>query len=483
MNHKLISKILGLILIIETAFMIPSLILGLVYDDGSARGFIISMALAIIIGLILVNIKIDKRSLSPTDGIMIVTVTWVAVSIIGALPLFIGTAMTYIDSLFEIVSGFTTTGASVISEIEEFPKSIILWRSTTHWIGGMGILVFTVGLLPKLGVGGFQIYKAESPGPVSGKIESRISQSSQRLYIIYLIITLILFIFLKIAGMSFFDSIVHTFGVVGTGGFSSNNDSFMSYGGYAIPIIMSVFMFMCATNFQVYALLTKKKFKEIFMSSEIKFWFIFIAFVIISIALNLYKEGYGTIGESFRDSVFQVTSISSTSGFANSDYDLWPSFSRFLLLICMIFGGCAGSTGGGVKIVRISVLLKLISREMKKVTHPKAVLPIRSNGKNVDDNIVLGISAYLGIYFIIALFSTAIVASSGRDILTSFSSVATTLSNVGPGFGDIGPTKNFAFYSDFYKIYFSILMLLGRLEFFTIMGLFAPRYRKKGAFN
>ncbi|MGI5948784.1 TrkH family potassium uptake protein [Peptoniphilus sp.] len=483
MNHKLISKIIGLILIIEVVFMVPSLILGLTAGDGSAKGFAIAILVSLIIGLLLISIKYDKKFLSPTDGIAIVTLSWLVVSIVGALPLFISGDMSYVDSFFEIVSGFTTTGASVIVEIEKFPKSIILWRSTTHWIGGMGILVFTVGLLPKLGVGGFQIYKAESPGPVSGKIESRISQSSQRLYIIYIVITIALFICLKAAGMSSFDSVVHTFGVVGTGGFSSKNNSFMSYTGYAIPIIMSVFMFMCATNFSVYALLTKKKFKEIFMSSEIKLWFGFIASAIILIALDLYRSGYSSLPEAFRDSAFQVTSISSTSGFASADYDLWPSFSKFVLVICMIFGGCAGSTGGGVKIVRIAVLLKLISREMKKVTHPRAVLPIRSSGKNVDEEIVLGITAYLGTYFIITLISTLIVTFSGTDIMTSFSSVITTLSNVGPGFAEVGPTKNFAFYNDFYKIYFSILMLLGRLEFFTIMGLFSLSNRKKGAFN
>ena len=229
MNYKLISKLLGYILLIETAFMAPSLILSLVERDGSSYGFLIPMAIAVFLGLILINLKIKKNSLSPRDGILTVTASWVLVSIIGALPLCISAGMTYVDSFFEIVSGFTTTGASVISGIESFPRSVVLWRSITHWIGGMGILVFTVGLLPKLGVGAFQIFKAESPGPVAGKIESRISQSSKRLYIIYLILTLALFILLKLAGMPVFDSLVHTFGVLGTGGFSSYNDSLMAY--------------------------------------------------------------------------------------------------------------------------------------------------------------------------------------------------------------------------------------------------------------
>ena len=243
MNYKLISKILGFILLIETAFMAPSLILSLVEKDGSASGFYISMALAIFLGLILINLKVEKKSLSPRDGILIVTASWILVSLVGALPLFIAAKMTYVDSFFEIVSGFTTTGATVISGIESYPRSVILWRSITHWIGGMGILVFTVGLLPKLGVGGFQIFKAESPGPVAGKIDSTISQSSKRLYIIYIILSLALFLALKIAGMPVFDSLVHTFGVLGTGGFSSYNDSFMSYKGNAVHFILAFFCF------------------------------------------------------------------------------------------------------------------------------------------------------------------------------------------------------------------------------------------------
>lgn len=480
MNYKLISKLLGYILLIETAFMAPSLILSLVERDGSSYGFLIPMAIAVFLGLILINLKIKKNSLSPRDGILTVTASWILVSIVGALPLWISAGMTYVDSFFEIVSGFTTTGASVISGIESFPRSIILWRSITHWIGGMGILVFTVGLLPKLGVGAFQIFKAESPGPVAGKLESRISQSSKRLYIIYLILTLTLFICLNLAGMPFFESLVHTFGVLGTGGFSSYNDSFMSYEGNSVHFILAIFMFLSSTNFAIYALLSKKKFKEVLQNDELKLWICIIIVAITLITLDLYSEGYPSLFMAFRDSAFQVTSISSTSGFSNADYELWPSFSKFILLILMLFGGCAGSTGGGIKIVRISILLKLIKREMKKATHPKAVLPVMSDGKSLSDEVVLGINAYLGTYFVIAVLSTALVTLSGVDVITGFSSVATALSNVGPGFGDIGPTKNFYFYSDFFKLYFSFLMLLGRLEFFTIMALFTGgRHRKE----
>lgn len=473
MNYKLISKLLGYILLIETAFMAPSLILSFVDKDGSSSGFLIPMAIALVLGFILINLKSRKRSLSPRDGILIVTASWILVSLVGAIPLYISANMTYVDSFFEIVSGFTTTGASVISGIESYPRSVIFWRSITHWIGGMGILVFTVGLLPKLGVSGFHIFKAESPGPVAGKIESTISQSSKRLYIIYITLSAALFICLKIAGMSVFDSLVHTFGVLGTGGFSSFNDSFMSYPGNAVHFILALFMFLSATNFTIYALLYRRKFKEILHNDELKLWIFITVSTITLITIDLYSNGYPSLLLAFRDSAFQVTSISSTSGFANADYELWPSFSKFILLMLMIFGGCAGSTGGGIKVMRISILLKLIKREMKKATHPKAVIPVMDDGKILSDEVVLGINAYLGTYFVIAIISTGIVTLSGVDIITGFSSVATTLSNVGPGFGAIGPTKNFAFYSDFFKLYFSLLMLLGRLEFFTILALFS----------
>lgn len=279
--------------------------------------------------------------------------------------------------------------------------------------------------------------------------------------------------------MPIFDSVVHTFGVVGTGGFSSYGDSLMSYSGYSVHFILSFFMFLSSTSFTIYALLAKKKFKEVFANDELKLWIKIIVISIILITIDLYHNDYTEPLMAFRDSAFQVTSIASTSGFASADYDLWPSFSKFILLILMLFGGCAGSTGGGIKITRISLLLKLIKREMKKATHPKAVLPVISDGKALSDEVVLGINAYLGTYFVIAILSTAIVTLSGVDIVTGFSSVATALSNVGPGFGDIGPTKNFHFYSDFFKIYFSALMLLGRLEFFTILALFSKRSHRK----
>ncbi|WP_055078943.1 TrkH family potassium uptake protein [Lagierella massiliensis] len=478
MNKKLIVKILGIILLIEAAFMLPSLIISFYMKDSSNKGFLVAMSILIVLFLATRFIKIKDYTLAPLDGLFIVGFSWILVSIFGAIPLYINTELDFISSFFEIVSGFTTTGASVIGNIESYPKSVVFWRSITHWIGGMGILVFTVSILPRLGVGGFQIYKAESPGPVAGKIQSTTARSGKILYRIYLLITLIIFLALIATKMSVFDAAIHTFGVTGTGGFSSHNDSLTRYGTPTI-VVLSIAMFICATNFNVYFLIYKRKFKEILNNDELKMWFLFIGIAVLSIAICLFNNGYGSFSLSLRDSALQVTSVSSTSGFANTDFDLWPSFAKTLLFLLYFMGGCAGSTAGGLKVVRITVLYKLVKREIKKTIHPKAVVPIRLNGKNLSEQVVLGICAFTAVYFFVFCISTAIITLDGHDIRTSMSAVATFLSNVGPGFSKVGPTKNFAFFSSGYKLYFSFLMLLGRLEFFTLIALISPSNPKK----
>ena len=478
MNKKLIVKILGIILLIEAAFMLPSLIISFYLKDSSNKGFLVAMSILIVLFLATRFIKIKDYTLAPLDGLFIVGFSWILVSIFGAIPLYINTELDFISSFFEIVSGFTTTGASVIGNIESYPKSVVFWRSITHWIGGMGILVFTVSILPRLGVGGFQIYKAESPGPVAGKIQSTTARSGKILYRIYLLITLIIFLALIATKMSVFDAAIHTFGVTGTGGFSSHNDSLTRYGTPTI-VVLSIAMFICATNFNVYFLIYKRKFKEILNNDELKMWFLFIGIAVLSIAICLFNNGYGSFSLSLRDSALQVTSVSSTSGFANTDFELWPSFAKTILFLLYFMGGCAGSTAGGLKVVRITVLYKLVKREIKKTIHPKAVVPIRLNGKNLSEQVVLGICAFTAVYFFVFCISTAIITLDGHDIRTSMSAVATFLSNVGPGFSKVGPTKNFAFFSSGYKLYFSFLMLLGRLEFFTLIALISPSNPKK----
>ena len=484
MNYSITLKIVGYILIIESIFMLPALLFSYVINDGAFNSFVVTIIGMIILGLICKEQETKKTKVTPRDGLLVVSVAWIVASIFGAIPLYISRSLpTYIDAFFEIVSGFTTTGASVVQNIEILPKSIVLWRSITHWVGGMGILVFTISLLPKLGVAGFQMFKAESPGPVTGKIEPKLSSTAKRLYIIYIIITITLFILLWICGMTPYDSIVHTLGVVGTGGFSSKANSVGFYnngtGLNLISIIMGIFMFMCGVNFSNYYLVYKGKIRTVLRDEEFKTYAGIIVFSTVVIAIDLFFNKYGGILKSISDSFFQVTSISSTSGFSNVDYDVWPSFSKYVLYILMFLGSCAGSTAGGMKIVRLVVMYKLIKREIVKVIHPKAVIPNKLNNKILNDEVVLGITSYMVVYIILLVVCSGIVTISGIDIISATSAVVTMLSNVGPGFLAVGPSKNFFFFSDGYKLLFCFLMLLGRLEFFTLLALLAPRSTRR----
>lgn len=477
MNYAITFKILGLILAIESVFMLPPFIMSYLINDGATNAFLITILIMLISAVVMIRkTPIGRQKVSPKDGLLIVSLAWIIVSIFGAVPLYVSKSVpTYVDALFEIISGFTTTGATVISNIEQLPKSIVLWRSMTHWIGGMGILVFTLSLLPKLGVGGFQIFKAESPGPVAGKIEPKTSQTAKRLYVIYMFITVILFGLLLVGGMTPFDAIIHTLGTVGTGGFSSKADSVGAYSGNYIPIIMTIFMIICGTNFTMHYYLYKGKFKEIIHDDEFRAYYIIIFLAILIITLDLYFSGYGKLSKTIVDSSFQVSSVMSTSGYSNANFDLWPTLSKYVLLILFFTGSCAGSTAGGMKIIRIVVVIKMVKREIVKALHPKAVVPIKINNKIVNEEVVLGISSYLSVYILIFVIASGVVASSGVDLISSISSVATMLSNVGPGFSSVGPTQTFGFFAMGYKLLFCALMLLGRLEFFTLLALITPR--------
>lgn len=477
MNYAITCKILGVILAIESVFMLPALAMSAVTGDGARNAFLVTLLLMVLAAIVMtVNAPRGRQKVSPKDGLLIVSLAWILVSIFGALPLYLSESVpTYIDGLFEIISGFTTTGATVIPDIESVPHSVVLWRSMTHWIGGMGILVFTLSLLPKLGIGGFQIFKAESPGPVAGKIEPKMSQTAKRLYVIYMFITVILFVLLLFGGMTPFDAIVHTLGTVGTGGFSSKVDSIGAFSGNYIPIVLTIFMIICGTNFTLHYYLYKGKFKEIIRDDEFRAYYLIIFFAILIITLDLYFSGYGKMSKTLVDSSFQVSSIMSTSGYSNANFDLWPTLSKYILLLLFFVGSCAGSTAGGMKVIRIVVVVKMVKREIEKALHPKAVVPIKINNKIVNEEVVLGISSYLSVYILIFVVASGIVASSGVDLITSISSVATMLSNVGPGFSLVGPTQTFAFFAPGYKLLFCALMLLGRLEFFTLLALITPR--------
>lgn len=474
MNYGIVRRVLGDILIVESLLMIPSLLIAIYTGGNDVYAFLITIILTAIVGFIMRRNKHGKL-INASDGLAIVAFGWVLASVFGALPLFLSGATNYLDAFFETVSGFTTTGATVISNVEALPQGILFWRSFTHWIGGMGILVFTIALIPALGIGGFQIFKAESPGPVAGKIAPRIKDTAKILYALYFGMTILEIIMLKLGGMNLFDSMVYTFGTVGTGGFGTKNNSIAFYDSTYIHLVIGTFMIMAGINFTIYYSIFKKKFKEAFLDEELRLYLSIIVVAFVAIALNLYLTNYGSLGLSFRDSYFQVGSIMTTTGYTTANFDLWPSFSKGILLLLMFIGGSAGSTAGGLKVIRILILIKLIRREISKIFHPRAIIPIKANDRIVPNDTVSSINSFVALYFVIFVISTLLVTLEGVNLESAASSVVATLSNIGPGLGFVGPTQNFGAFHNATKVLFTFLMLLGRLELFTIIALLAPK--------
>ena len=481
MNYGIVLRVLGILLVIESGLMAPSLLISYFQGGADFYPFLISIGLTLLAGILISRSKPKDTSISAKDGLAIVALGWLAISIFGALPLFLSKATpTYIDAFFETVSGFTTTGSSIIPNVEILPKGILFWRSFTHWIGGMGILVFTIALLPALGIGGFQIYKAESPGPIAGKMAPRIKDTAKILYLTYLGITVLEVILLLLGKMTLFEAFVHTFGTVGTGGFGIKGSSIGDYSSY-IQVVIGIFMVVSGVSFSLYYSVYRGKGKEIFKNEELRLYLGIILSATALIALNLYLTNYDTIMSSLRDSFFQVSSIMTTTGYATADFDLWPSFSKGLLVILMLIGGSAGSTAGGMKVIRILVMFKLIRREISKIFHPRAVLPIKNDGRMVPNEVVAGIYSFIALYLVIFCLGTLVITLEGVGLVTASTSVIATLSNIGlgPGLALVGPSQNFALYSGATKLLLSFFMLLGRLELFTIIALLAPKTWKR----
>ncbi|MBO1265017.1 TrkH family potassium uptake protein [Proteiniclasticum sp. SCR006] len=475
MNYGIVIKVLGIILLIESLLMSPAIFISQQHGGEAVRAFLLTIAVMLVIGLIMMNVKSRKDQIRAKDGIVIVALGWLMISIFGALPLYLTESVPhYVDALFEIISGFTTTGSSVIADVESLDKGILFWRSMTHWIGGMGILVFTLALLPALGVGSLQIFKAESPGPVAGKIVPRMKDTARVLYITYIAITLIELVFLLFGGVNLIDSFVITFGTVGTGGFGPRNDSLASYSSY-VHIVTGIFMVLSGVNFSLYFLVFRKKYKDFLEDRELRLYLFFIFSAVVMIAVNLLMTFKGDVFISIRDSFFQVASIMTTTGFSTVDYEQWPSFSKLILFFLMFIGGSAGSTAGGMKVIRIMIILKLIKREVSKIFHPRALIPIKVGGKIVSNEVIARINSFLALHLVIFVIGVLVVSLEGVDMISSISSVAATINNIGPGFGSVGPTMTFADYSIFTKLFLSLVMLLGRLEHFTIIALLVPK--------
>ena len=476
MNYGIVRKVLGIILIFEALFMVPSLGIATYLNEADKYPFLFCILITGLIGFAMYSPKVDKKTIRAKEGLAIVAFSWILISFFGCLPfVFSGSIPSLIDAFFETVSGFTTTGATLIDNVEILPKGILFWRSFTHWIGGMGILVFMVALLPAIGVGGFQIFKAESPGPTADRFVPRIKDTAKILYITYISMTLIQIALLLFGGMSLYESMLHTFGTVGTGGFSTRNLSIGAYNSTYIHIVIAVFMILSGVNFSLYYVIYKGRWKEVLKNQELKLYLGIILGSTILIALNLKISAFQDIGTALKDALFQVSSIITTTGYATVDFDLWPAFSKSILFLLMFVGGCAGSTAGGMKSIRILVLLKKIKREVGKIFHPRAVMPIKNGDKIIADETVSGISTFFALYIFIFLISVVIISLEGIDLASAATAVAVTLGNVGPGFGFVGPRTTFSGFTPYSKLFFSFLMLLGRLELFTIIAFFAPK--------
>ncbi|WP_342366889.1 TrkH family potassium uptake protein [Anaerosalibacter bizertensis] len=476
MNYGVVIKILGNLLTVEALLMIPSLLVSLYYNQYDKKAFLISIFITGVLGFIMGRKEETKENIKAKEGLAIVAFGWILASFFGSLPFVLsGSIPSWIDSFFETVSGFTTTGATIVDNVESLPMGILFWRSFTHWIGGMGILVFTIAILPTLGVGGFQIFKVESPGPMPDRIVPKVKDTAKILYITYFIMTVLEIILLLFGGMSLYDAAVHTFGTVGTGGFSIKAASVGAYDSTYIHIIIGIFMILSGVNFSLYYLLFQGKWKEVFRNEELRLYFGIIFSSVILIALNINSEIYKNIGLALRDAFFQVGSIITTTGYATTDFDKWPTFSKSILFLLMFVGGCAGSTGGGIKNIRILVLFKLVKREFSKILHPRAVIPIKTNGEIVSNETVAGITSFFALYIFIFVLGTVLISLEGMDLVSSSSAVASALGNIGPGFGIVGPVETFSSISSMGKLLLSLFMLLGRLELFTIIALILPK--------
>ncbi len=475
MKSKLVFKIMGYLLLLLAVSMIPPFLIALFTGQDDMMAFLISIAVTAVTGFVLMRIKIDEKStVKNREGLAIVTFGWLFASIFGALPFFIsGYIPSYIDAFFETVSGFTTTGATILTDIEVLPMGLLFWRSFAHWIGGMGILVVAVAILQMVGSSGFHIFKAESPGPIADKIAPRIKDTAKILYTAYVAITLLEFVLLMFGGMSAYESAIHT---LGTGGFSTRNASIGAFNSSYITIVISIFMIMSGVNFSLYYLIFKRKFRDVYKNSELRLYLGVILASTIAIAINTNATVYANWFESFKHALFQVSSLVTTTGYTSFDYEQWDTFSQAILFMLMFVGGSAGSTGGSIKVIRILALIKLVKREFIKILHPRSVVTVKIDGQAMADDTLMNIASFFMLYMMIFIFGSIIVATEGVGLSGAASSVAATLGNIGPGFGFVGPTQTYAAFSSPIKLLLSFFMILGRLELFTVLALLTPKF-------
>ena len=469
MNLLLVFSLIGKLLLVESALMAPSLVIALIDRTPDASAIGITMAIAAAAGVALSLIRPKDDRLRPREGFSVVAMAWMIFSLLGGLPFYLsGYIPSMVDCFFEVVSGFTTTGSTILTDVECLPRGLLFWRSFTNWVGGMGVLILSMALLPKLGGRTVFLMRAESPGPSPDKLVPRMEQTAKILYALYLGMSVLLFVTLILCGMNWFDAAIHTFGTAGTGGFSNYN---LSVGHFANPVIeavIGVFLLLFGVNFTLYFHLLKGNFRAIRENSELRVYVVLVTASVILIALNISPQ-CANLTDAFRRSFFQVGSVITTAGFATDDFNLWPMFSKSILLILMLTGCCAGSTGGGMKLIRVTMLLKGVRREIRRTIQPRVTNVIKIDGKAVDEDIFNATSMFFFGYMAVIVLATLLVSLDNFGFESTLTAVITCINNIGPGLGMVGPMGNFSEFSNMSKIVLSLCMLLGRLELYPIL--------------
>ncbi len=479
MNYKMIVQTLSYILRVEAALLLPSLIIAVARGETTVAAFLATIIILLAVSCVSFFLKPETKTIYAREGFVIVAASWILMSFFGAMPAYMsGYIPSFVDSLFESASGLTTTGSTILKDIEILPRSLLFWRSFSHWVGGMGVLVFVMAIMPLAGGRSMHIMRAESQAPNVGKLVPKIKNSAMILYGIYIFLTVLLFFLLLAGDMPVFDSLCHAFATAGTGGFSIKNASIAHYNSPYIQWVISIFMVIFSVNFNLYYLLLLGQFRRVFKNEEL---LTFLGIVLIStavITLNILPiSGGGML--AFRESFFQVTSVISTSGFATTDFNLWPEVSRSLLIMLMFVGACAGSTGGGFKVARLIIISRSIGNEIKRMLHPRAVSAVKLEGKPVEKDTVMSVYAFVGAYAFIAAASVLLISVDNFDFTTTVTTVVSCMSNIGPGLGIVGPSGSFAGYSAFSKLVLITDMLIGRLEIFPMIMLFSPSVWKR----
>lgn len=480
-NFRFIANLMGRLLLIESGFLLLCVIVAFIYGESDLMAFFYTTVITLSAGFGLSYfIKIKERVLAKKDGYFMVTMVWVIFSLFGCLPYIFGNTLpSFSDAFFETMSGFTTTGSSVINHIEQVPHATLFWRSLTQWLGGLGIIMLFIAILPSLGIEGRDLYVAEVTGPTHSKTSFTFTSSARKMWVLYMILTLLQMLLMCLGGMDIFDSICHAFTTMATGGFSTKANSIAYWDSAYIQYIVIIFMFIAGTNFGLVHTAIKGNWRKLIQDNEFQLYFLIVAASSLIIGIGLYISGWAEVSKSMRDAIFQVVTLMTTTGFATADYLLWPPLLGLILFLLFFIGASAGSTSGGFKVVRVNLLFKNSFIELKRIIHPNGIINVKYNGKTVHPSMMSGIMGFAILYLIIFTIGSLVMTLFTEDIITACSAVATSMSNVGPGFGSIGPMYTFAHLNCFAKIFLALLMLVGRLEIFTVMVLFTKAFWKR----